>query len=110
MERARKEEPVSVITCDLSGTVTAYEADAQKLFGYRPDEVIGKMSVAVFHRPEVVSELVPRLLKTAVETGKFEEDVVLVRKDGSQFPATLTVRPQFRDGKQIGYMGMTRPH
>ena len=110
MQDTTKGGTVSVITCDMNGIVNAYEADAEELFGWTQDEVIGKMSVAAFHRPEVVSELVPRLLKTAVETGKFEEDVVLVRKDGSQFPATLTVRPQFRDGKQVGYMGMTRPH
>ena len=65
------------------------------------------MSVAQFHVPERVPELVPRLLKTAVETGKFEEEVTLVRKDGTQFPARLTVRPQYREGDHVGYMGMT---
>ncbi len=108
MTPSAKEEPVSVIACDLTGTVTAFEGGAEALFGWKPNEVIGKMSVAAFHRPEVVAELVPRLLKTAVETGKFEEDVVLRRKDGKEFPARLTVRPQYREGKHVGYMGMTR--
>ena len=48
-------------------------------------------------------------MKTAVETGKFEEQVTLQRKDGARFPAILTVHPMFRDGKQIGFMGRTRP-
>ena len=99
----------SVITCDLQGTVTQYAADAADLFGWTPDEVIGKMSVAAFHVPENVPTLVPRLLKTAVEEGKFEEQVTLVRKDGARFPALLTVHPILRDGKQVGYMGRTRP-
>ncbi len=99
----------SVITCDMTGTVTQYAADAADLFGWTPDEVIGKMSVAAFHVPESVATLVPRLLKTAVEAGKFEEEVTLVRKDGARFPAVLTVRPMFRDGTQVGYMGRTRP-
>ena len=99
----------SVITCDLQGTVTQYAADAADLFGWSPDEVIGKMSVAAFHVPENVPTLVPRLLKTAVEQGKFEEQVTLVRKDGARFPAILTVRPILRDGKQVGYMGRTKP-
>src|SRR5467141_3404268 len=99
----------SVITCDMQGTVTQYAADAADLFGWSPNEVIGKMSVAAFHVPENVPTLVPRLLREAVENGKFEEEVTLVRKDGTRFPAVLTVRPVYRDGKQVGYMGKTRP-
>src|SRR3989442_20127 len=99
----------SVITCDMQGTVTQYAADAADLFGWTPDEVVGKMSVAAFHLPENVPTLVPRLLKTAVEQGRFEEEGTLVRKDGARFPAVLTVRPMFRDGKQVGFMGRTRP-
>ena len=100
---------ISVITCDMQGTVTQYAADAADLFGWTPNEVIGKMSVAAFHLPENVPTLVPRLLKTAVETGKFEEQVTLQRKDGARFPAILSVYPVIRDGKQVGFMGRTRP-
>src|SRR2546428_708978 len=99
----------SVITCDMQGTVTQYAADAADLFGWTPNEVIGKMSVAAFHLPENVPTLVPRLLKTAVETGKFEEEVTLLRKDGSTFRAVLSVYPVIRDGTQVGFMGRTRP-
>ena len=99
----------SVITCNMEGIVQQYAADAADLFGWTPDEVVGKMSVAAFHVPENVSVLVPRLLREAVEKGKFEEEVTLVRKDGARFPAVLTVRPMFRDGKQVGFMGKTHP-
>lgn len=104
------EQATSVITCDLEGTVRTFTHGAQKLFGYDPTEVEGKMSVAAFHLPEKVAELVPRLLKTAVETGLFEEEVTLVKKGGKAFRATLAVRPMYRDGKLVGYMGITHPH
>ncbi len=100
---------ISVITCDMQGTVREYAADAAALFGWTQEEVIGKMSVAMFHVPKNVPTLVPRLLREAVEKGKFEEEVVLMRKDGSTFRAILTVRPMMRDGTQVGFMGMTRP-
>src|SRR3989441_7720873 len=99
----------SVITCDMQGTVTQYAADAADLFGWTPNEVIGKMSVAAFHLPENVPTLVPRLLREASVTGKFEEEVPLMRKDGSTFQAVLSVCPVIRDGKQVGFMGRTRP-
>src|SRR5437870_9376726 len=82
----------SVITCDMQGIVQEYAADAGELFGWSPAEVVGKLSVATFHLPENVPTLVPRLLKEAVEKGKFEEEVTLRRKDGDVFRARLTVR------------------
>lgn len=103
------DDKTSVITCDMQGTVQQYAADAAELFGWSPDEVVGKMSVATFHLPENVPTLVPRLLREAVEKGRFEEEVVLRRKDGATFRARLTVRPMIENGRQIGYMGMTQP-
>ncbi len=103
------QENVSVITCDLNGLIEEYGAGAEEIFGWTPEEVIGKKSVAVTHQPAAVATLVPRLLKTAAEEGKFEEEVTLVRKDGSEFPAVLTVRPKYREGEHVGYMGFTQP-
>src|SRR3990172_4854801 len=103
------EGKASVITCDMNGTVQEYAADAAELFGWTQDEVLGKMSVAMFHLPKNVPTLVPRLLREAAEKGKFEEEVTLMRKDASTFRAVLTVRPMMRDGQQVGFMGMTHP-
>src|SRR3989440_970083 len=105
----RYTDETSVITCDMNGTVQQYSADAEALFGWTRDEVIGKMSVAWFHVPKNVPTLVPRLLKEAIEKGKFEEEVTLMRKDGATFQAVLTVRSVLRDGRQVGFMGMTKP-
>ena len=109
MESNPFEPKTSVITYDMNGIVLDYAPDAEELFGWSPDEVVGKMSVAMFHVPRNVPTLVPRLLQEAAERGKFEEDVVLMRKDASTFPARLTVRPIVRDGKQVGFMGTTHP-
>lgn len=108
-EKREVEQASSVITCDLEGVVRTFSHGAHSLFGYDPDEVIGKMSVAVFHPPDKVAELVPRLLKTATEAGLFEEEVTLVKKGGSPFRARLAVRPMYREGNLVGYMGLTRP-
>jgi 1,4-dihydroxy-2-naphthoate octaprenyltransferase len=93
----------------MNGVVQQYSADAEELFGWTREEVIGKMSVAQFHLPKNVPTLVPRLLREALESGKFEEEVTLMRKSGATFRAVLTVRPVLRDGQPTGFMGMTRP-
>ena len=106
--QVRDTEARSGIACDTTGLITAYGIGARQLFGWGPEELIGKQRVTVFHEPEAVQSLVPRLLKTAAEKGKFEEEVTLVRKDGSRFRGILTVRP-LKSGNQItGYMGLTR--
>ena len=61
----------------------------------------------IFHEPDAVQTLVPRLLKTAAETGKFEEEVT-VRRDGSKFRGLLTVRPLKKGSEITGYMGITK--
>src|SRR3989454_4388339 len=99
----------SVIVCDMQGTVQKYEADAEALFGWTRAEVLGKMNVGSFHVPRNVPTLVPRLLREASVNGKFEEEVTLMRKDGSTFQAVLSVYPVIRDGQQVGFMGRTRP-
>jgi len=103
------EYPYSGIACDNTGVITSYGIGATKLFGWTSEEVVRKQSVTIFHEPQAIATLVPRLLKTAAETGKFEEEVTLVRKDGSKFLALLTVRPIMKGGEIVGYMGLTRP-
>jgi PAS domain S-box-containing protein len=98
----------SGVACDLKGIITSYGLGAQQLFGWTADEVVGKQSVVIFHEPDAVQMLVPRLLKTAAETGKFEEEVTLVRKDGSKFRGLLTVRPLKKENEINGYMGITK--
>src|SRR5436309_3508747 len=102
-------QETSVIVCDMNGTVEKYEADAEALFGWTRQEVLGRMNVGMFHVPRNVPTLVPRLLREASVNGKFEEEVTLMRKDGSTFQAVLAVYPVVRDGKQVGFMGRTRP-
>jgi PAS domain S-box-containing protein len=99
----------SGIACDAMGTVTSYGVGAQQIFGWKPEELIGKQKVTIFHEPEAVGNLVPRLLKTAAETGQFEEEVTLVRKNGTKFRGVLTVRPLKKGSEIVGYMGITKP-
>ena len=103
-----EDTPHSGIACDLKGTITSYGLGAQQLFGWTEEEVVGKQSVVIFHEPDAVQTLVPRLLKTAAETGKFEDEVTLVRRDGTKFRGLLTVRPLKRGNEITGYMGVTK--
>jgi 1,4-dihydroxy-2-naphthoate polyprenyltransferase len=97
----------SVITCDLEGRIETFNAAAEKLFGYRAEEVIGKKRVSLFSPGLTVLEHVPKWLKIASQEGKYETKTVFLRKDGTPIAAQIRITPTFRNGKQIGYCGVT---
>lgn len=99
----------SVITTDMEGRIQTYNAGAEQLFGYRPDEVIGKKRVSLFSPGLTVLEHVPKWLKVASQTGKFETKTVFLSRDNTPIAAQITITPTYRDGVQIGYCGITHP-
>lgn len=99
----------SVITCDMEGRIQTFNKGAEQIFLYAPEEVIGKKRVSVFSPGLVVLEHVPTWLKAAREKGEFQTQTVFLRKDGTAFAADIRITPTFKDGRQIGYCGVTTP-
>lgn len=99
---------LSVITCDLEGRIETFGPGAERLFGYKAAEVVGRKRVSLFSPGDVVLGHVPTWLKKAREDGAFETDTVFLRKDGTPFAAHIRITPTFHDGQQIGYCGQTR--
>jgi 1,4-dihydroxy-2-naphthoate octaprenyltransferase len=99
----------SVITCDLEGRIETFNKGAEQVFGYRPEEVIGKKRVSVFSPGLIVLAHVTNWLETAREEGAFEGRTVFQRRDGTRFAADIRITPTFRKGQQIGYCGVTVP-
>jgi 1,4-dihydroxy-2-naphthoate octaprenyltransferase len=99
----------SVITCDLEGRIQTFNKGAEEVFGYHSEEVIGKKRVSVFSPGLVVLGHVMGWLKTAQEEGEYHTRTVFVRQDGTPFTADVRITPTFREGKQIGYCGVTVP-
>ncbi len=97
----------SVITCDLEGRIETYNKGAEAIFGYRPEEVIGKKRVSLFSPGRTVLEYVPKWLKTAREEGEFKTKTVFLSRDGTPIAAQVRITPTYRNGEQIGYCGVT---
>lgn len=97
----------SVITCDLEGRIETYNQGAEEIFGYRPEEVIGKKRVSLFSPGQVVLEFVPSWLKIASEEGEYRTKTVFLDRNNKPVAAEIRITPTFKDGKQIGYCGVT---
>lgn len=99
----------STITCDMEGVIETYSEGAEQIFGYKPEEVVGKKRVSLFSPGLIVLQNVEGWLKTAREQKEFVGETTFVRKDGTMFPAKVRITPTFKNGQQIGYCGVTEP-
>lgn len=98
---------LSVITCDLEGRIETFNEGASAMFGYPPEEIIGKKRVSLFSPGRVVLQHVGTWLQTAREQGRYEGRTVFLKKDGTPFAANIRITPTFKNGQQIGYCGVT---
>src|SRR5882757_1371494 len=96
----------SVIAKDLSGKILLWNEGARRLYGYEPEEVVGKANSSILHTPEDVAAGIPsKILADALANGKYEGTLHRKRKSGEQFTARVVITPR-RDaaGKMIGFL------
>ena len=91
------------------GTVTNWNAGAERIKGYTADEVVGQ-HFSMFYTEDDRKAGLPQLaLETATREGRFEKQGVRVRKDGTQFLANVVIDPiRGDDGAIIGFAKVTR--
>lgn len=86
----------AIVSKDLNGIITSWNAAAERLFGYKPEEIIGK-SILTLIPPERQSEE-PRIIERIRSGQRIDHyETVRRRKDGSLFDISVTVSP-LRDG------------
>lgn len=99
----------AIFMLDPEGRVTTWSEGAERLKGYRAEEIIGE-HFSKFYPAEAVALDKPSVeLRTATEQGRFEEEGWRVRKDGSAFLASV-VMTALRDkaGRLRGFGKVTR--
>jgi len=111
----------SIIATDVDGTIISFNRAAERMLGYRADEVIGKCTPLIFHDPEELAlvaddlqdetgiEVTPdfRLAIALARRRMPEREWTYIRKDGSRFPVLISVTEMTDDqGASIGILGM----
>jgi PAS domain S-box-containing protein len=97
----------SVVTTDMTGHITSWNRFAEKLFGYKPEEVIGKL-VQDVTPATFVKEQAEDIMQSLLQGGSWTGEFLVQRKDGSVFPAFVTNSPIYdNQGKQIGIVGVS---
>jgi len=94
---------------DPSGNVASWNVGAERIKGYRADEIVGK-HLSIFYESQDVEDGRPqKILATAAQTGRAEEEGRRVRKDGSTFWASAVLSAIHDSaGVLIGFAKITR--
>jgi PAS domain S-box-containing protein len=98
-----------IIMLDLQGKVTTWNTGAERLKGYRAEEVLGS-HFSRFYTPEDVRAGRPeRELQIAATQGRIEDEGWRVRKDGSKFWARAIVTAvRDKAGQLLGFAKVAR--
>ncbi|MES2483885.1 MAG: ATP-binding protein [Pseudomonadota bacterium] len=110
----------SIIATDEKGVIQLFNVGAERMLGYRADEVVNRLSPSDFHDPaqvqaravflsrEMGTAIAPGFESLAFKASRDIEDIhelTYVRKDGSRFPAIVSITAlRDDDGVEIGYL------
>ena len=99
----------AIFTIDPERHVTSWSQGAVDILGYSESEILGKLSDTVFIPEDRAKGAPERELQAARDEGMSVNERVHLRKDGSRFHGSGTVRPlRDRDGGIIGFVKIMR--
>src|SRR5579884_1643447 len=99
----------AVCMLDAEGAVATWNAGAERISGYRADEILGKPFTEFFALDERASAAARQMLTEAKLTGRSESEGWCLRKDGSRYGANILLQPIHDPaGGLLGYALVTR--
>ena len=99
----------AIYLIDENGFVTTWNAGAERIKGYKPDEIIGAHFSRFFTPEDRAAGLPERALATARREGRFESEGWRVKRDGTRFWASAVLDVVHDEaGAFIGYAKITR--
>jgi PAS domain S-box-containing protein len=99
----------AIFLLDAAGVITEWTQGAERVKGYRADEVIGR-HVSIFYPPEALAANDPAAeLDEAARTGRAERESWRLRKGGERFWANeIATAVRDADGTLVGFTKITR--
>ncbi len=99
----------AIFVLDPEGHVLSWNAGAERLKGYRPEEIIGRHFSTFYPAEDLTAGKPARKLEIAAREGRVEDEGWRIRKDGSRFWGNVVITALHgEDGQLIGFAKVTR--
>ena len=99
----------AIYMLDPNGIVTSWNRGAQRIKGYRTEEIVGQHFSCFYTEEDRRANAPQQTLEIAARDGRFEAEALRVRKDGSRFLANVVIDALKDEGGQlIGFAKITR--
>ncbi len=99
----------AIFMLDPNGNVATWNKGAERIKGYRPDEIIGSHFSRFYSEEDKANRKPERELEIARAQGSVEDEGWRLRKDGTRFWANVVITAVFdRTGELRGFAKVTR--
>ncbi|MFZ2653330.1 MAG: PAS domain S-box protein [Victivallales bacterium] len=99
----------AIIMLDPQGRVVSWNTGAERLKGYRAEEIIGQHFARFYTEEDVACAKPEQELATAAVAGRFEDEGWRMRKDGARFWANVIITALHDEaGRLRGFAKITR--
>lgn len=98
----------AIIAADTTGNLLLFNPGAERLYGWRGEEVIGRMSVEKLY-PDGVARQIMRMLRSPSYGGVGRLELTrreVVTKDGDVVPVNMTASVIYEDGREVATVGI----
>ena len=91
----------AIVMLDVNGHVTSWNLGAERIMGYREDEIVGQHVSRLYPREDVELGNPERELAGAAAEGRFEDENWRVRKDGTRLLVNVVVTAVRDDANRL---------
>ncbi|MEM1168144.1 MAG: PAS domain S-box protein [Cyanobacteria bacterium P01_H01_bin.35] len=102
-------EDYAIVILDSDGYVVSWNSEAEKIYQYQAEEIIGKHFSTFYTQKDIDNNLPDKELQIAINQGKYVTQKKCVRQDKGLFLANVITTALYDENKQlIGFSQITR--
>jgi PAS domain S-box-containing protein len=96
----------AIIAADFDGDVVAYNEGAHQMYGYAPEEVIGRQNIEIFFPEDFnASGELQHIIADLIRMERYSYEGEKVRKNGDRFPAQIVFTlTKDKEGRVVGFV------
>jgi PAS domain S-box-containing protein len=98
--------PIAIMTSDLQSKVVTWNPMAEKMFGYRQEEAIGRFVDDLVATDPNIREQAELYTRELLATERIQVTAKRTRKDGTLVDVEVLAMPAIVDGEKVGYIGI----